>query len=140
MRMYRILTAVVAFALVGLTPLAIPSAASAVVAAAADRGDPAGAARALPHRKMHDKVVQPRRYRLIFKGRVDPGHGPVFVERKNCRRCRWHRVDKVRTDGTSRWQVRIYAPRRGEWFYRGYVPAYGGYARSRTGIWRTYTV
>jgi hypothetical protein len=139
MRIYRIFAAVVAFALVGLTPFTVASTASGAVGSDAVRG--ATAAKRLPHREMHDKVVQPSRHKLIFKGRVDPGHGPVIIEKKNCRKgCPWHKIDKVKTDAESRWHVRIYAPRHGEWFYRGYVKAYGGYAKSKTGVWRTYTI
>jgi hypothetical protein len=141
MRMHRILTAVIAFALFGLTPLAVASTASARVASDVDRSSQADAGKRLPHRNLHDKVVSPSRHKLVFKGRVDPGHGPVIIEKKNCRKgCPWHKVDKARTDSNSRWSIRIFAPHHGEWFYRGYVQAYGGYAKSKTGIWRTYTI
>ncbi|WP_346387269.1 hypothetical protein [Nocardioides sp.] len=138
--MSRILTAVVAIALAGLTPFAVASTASGAVAAHARPVAHAAPAR-LPRRAMHDKVVTLSRHKLVFKGRVDPGHGPVIIEKKNCRHgCRWNRVAKVSTDSDSRWHVRIYAPRHGEWFYRGYVNKYGGYAKSWTGVWRTYTI
>jgi hypothetical protein len=138
MRIYRILTAVIAFALLGLAPLAFTSTASAAVSA--DRVSTPAAHR-LPHRNLHDKVVKVGAHKLIFKGRVDPGHGPVIIEKKNCRKgCPWHKVGSAKTDADSRWKFRIYAPRHGEWFYRGYVKAYGGYAKSKTGIWRTYTI
>lgn len=140
MRMYRILATIVALALVGLTPFALASTATGAVASGADRAAHAPVAKRLPHRAMHDKVVSPSRHKLIFKGRVDPGHGPVIIEKRNCKHCPWHKVDKAKTDSQSRWSVRIFAPRHGEWFYRGYVIAYGGYAKSKTGIWRTYTI
>jgi hypothetical protein len=137
MRIHRILTAVIAFALLGLAPLALSSTATAVTA---DRVS-APAAHRLPHRDLHDKVVKVGAHKLIFKGRVDPGHGPVIIQKKNCRKgCPWHKVNSVKTDADSRWRTRIYAPRHGEWFWRGYVKAYGGYAKSKTGIWRTYTI
>jgi hypothetical protein len=140
MRIYRIITAVIAFALVGLIPFSVAPTASGAVAADEDRAVHAPTVKRLPHRQMHDKVVSPTRHKLIFKGRVDPGHGPVIIEKRNCKRCPWHKVDKAKTDADSRWSVRIFAPRRGEWFYRGYVKAYGGYAKSKTSIWRTYTI
>lgn len=140
MRMYRILTAIIAFALLGLIPLVEVSSASAGVAESVKPTASDASSRALPRREMHDKVTQPSRHKLMFSGRVDPGHGPVFIEKKECRKgCHWKRFAKVKTDRDSRWKVRIFAPHRGEWFYRGYVKAYGGYALSRTGIWRTYT-
>lgn len=143
MRMTRILTGLVAFALLGLTPLALTAPANAARAealrvAAARPAAPAG--RALPTRDLHDRIVQPSRHKLIFKGRVDPGHGPVVIQKKACRACKWHRYQVVTTDDDSRWRVRIYAPRHGYWFWRGFVKAYGGYAKSWTDVWRTYTV
>ena len=141
MRLNRILTTVVAFALLGFTPLVGFSSASAGTAESVSPASTETSAKALPRRELHDKVVNATRQRLIFKGRVDPGHGPVFIERKLCAKgCAWKRVNKVSTDQDSRWQVRISAPRRGEWFYRGYVKAYGGYALSRTMVWRTYSI
>lgn len=97
----------------------------------------AGAAE-LPTRDLHDTIVRTGG-KLIFKGRVDPGHGPVVIQKKRCRTCAWRRYDVVRTTGDAHyWRVRIYAPRHGHWFWRGYVEAYDGYARSWTGVWRTY--
>lgn len=140
MRMHRILTAVMAFALLGLTPFVGVSSASAGVAEFVRPTTSDASAKALPRREMHDKVTQPSRHKLIFSGRVDPGHGPVIIEKRTCKTgCPWKKVDQVKTDQDSRWRVRIYAPRRGAWFYRGFVAAYGGYAKSMTGVWRTYT-
>lgn len=137
MRMHRFLAAVFAFALLGTAPLAMTSTATAVTA---DRAT-APTAHRLPHRDLHDKVVTVDGNKLIFKGRVDPGHGPVIIEKKDCRTgCPWHKVDVAKTDAHSRWRVQIYAPHHGSWFWRGYVNAYGGYAKSKTGIWRTWTI
>ncbi|MCW2772823.1 MAG: hypothetical protein JWN91_1149, partial [Nocardioides sp.] len=36
--------------------------------------------------------------------------------------------------------VHLPAPRHGNWYWRGYVKAYGGYAKSWTGKWKTYTI
>jgi hypothetical protein len=100
MRMYRILTAVIAFAMFGLAPLAGAANASGV---SADRAS-APTAHRHPHRHLHDKVVKVGAHTLIYKGRVDPAHGPVIIEKKNCRKgCPWHKVDSAKTDADSRW-------------------------------------
>jgi hypothetical protein len=93
-----------------------------------------------PVRDLHDEIVK-KHGKLYFQGRVDPGHGPVVVQKKACAKatCRWHTFKQVRTHGPRhRWQVRVYAPRHGNWYWRGYVRAYGGYARSWTHVWKTY--
>lgn len=93
-----------------------------------------------PERDLHDTMVrQPGK--IIFKGRVDPGHGPVVIQKKACSspKCPWRWYQTVQTHGDqNRWQVRVYAPRQGSWYWRGYVEAYDGYATSWTGKWRTY--
>jgi len=141
MRIHRILIALIAFALMGLAPMVM---ASSATAARADSYEPATStsttSRALPTRAMHDKVVQPSPHKLIFKGRVDPGHCPVVIQKKDCKTCDWHKFKVVKTNDQSRWKVQIYAPRHGYWFWRGFVKAYGGYAKSYTGVWRTYTI
>jgi hypothetical protein len=94
-----------------------------------------------PTRKLHEAIVE-RHGRLLLRGRVDPGHGPVIVQKKDCAKatCPWHRFKRVPTHGPdNRWQVRVFAPRHGNWFWRGYVRAYGGYATSwTTHVWKTY--
>lgn len=95
-----------------------------------------------PQRDLHDTMVK-KDGKIYFQGRVDPGHGPVIVQKKNCSSstCPWHRYKKVGTHGPKeRWKVRVYAPRHGSWYWRGYVKAYGGYAKSWTGKWRTYVI
>jgi hypothetical protein len=98
--------------------------------------------RAKPKRDLHDAIIK-KRGKLYFKGRVDPGHGPVFILKKACasKKCGWKKFDKVKTHGPhEKWKVRIFAPRHGNWYWRGYVKGYGGYAKSWTGKWKTYTI
>jgi hypothetical protein len=49
-----------------------------------------------PIRNLHDSVVK-KRGKLYLKGRVDPGHGPVFVQKKECfaKKCTWKPFKKV---------------------------------------------
>jgi len=94
-----------------------------------------------PTRDLHDKIVK-RHGRLYFQGRVDPGHGPVIVQKKACssKDCPWRRFASVSTRGAEeRWRVRIFAPKHGNWYWRGYVKASGGYAKSWTHVYKTYT-
>jgi hypothetical protein len=98
--------------------------------------------RAQPTRNLHDAIVK-KRGKLYFKGRVDPGHGPVVVLKKACaaKRCHWKRFATVKTHGPKeKWSVHVPAPRKGTWYWQGYVKAYGGYAKSYTGKWKTYTL
>lgn len=93
-----------------------------------------------PVRDLHDAIVKTHG-KLFFKGRVEPGHGPVYVQKKDCAqsRCKWHNFKKVSTHGPrEKWSVRVYAPKHGNWYWRGYVKSYGGYAKSWTHVWKTY--
>ena len=117
-----------------LGPAAAPSAATEAVVAPAARGTDK------PTRDLHDKIVK-RHGRLYFKGRVDPGPGPGIVQKKACSssECPWKRYASVSTRGPEeRWQVRVYAPKHGNWYWRGYVKASGGYAKSWTHVYKTY--
>lgn len=138
MRLQRIMTALIALALMGLATFASP--ASAQAAPSGERVSAAAQARDLPRRDMNDKVVKNKKGWLIFKGNVDPGwnHKNVKVYKKAGGK--WSLFKKVKTDGQGRWSVRIYAPRNGNWFWKGIVPKAGGYGKSVTGIWRTYTI
>jgi hypothetical protein len=94
-----------------------------------------------PMRNLHDAIVK-KHGKLFFKGRVDPGHGPVVVQKKECAKphCTWHRFKQVRSHGPrEKWSVRVFAPRRGNWYWRAYVKPYGGYAKSWSHVWKTYT-
>jgi hypothetical protein len=94
-----------------------------------------------PMRNLHDAIVK-KHGKLFFQGRVDPGHGPVHIQKKDCanQRCKWHNYKVVRTHGAKeKWSVRVYAPKHGNWYWRGYVKASGNYAKSWTHVWKTYT-
>lgn len=102
---------------------------------------PAARAGDKPVRDLHDSIDK-RRGKLFFHGRVSPGHGPVVVQKKTCAKksCKWKVFKKVPTRGPKeKWEVRVYAPKHGNWYWRGYVKAYGGYAKSWTNVYKTYT-
>ncbi len=139
MRLQRIMTALIAIALMGLVSVVGSGAAQA--APAAQRADSAAThARDLPRRDMNDKVFKNSKGWLIFKGNVDPGwnHKNVKVYKKAGGK--WSLFKKVKTDGSGRWSVRIYAPRNGNWYWKGIVPKAGGYGKSVTSVWKTYTI
>ena len=136
------LTASIALGLGGLAAAPAPAAtAPADVAAVPPRARaPARRGPEKPTPDLHDAIVK-RRGRLYFKGRVDPGHGPVVVQKKECSSsaCAWKVFKRVSTRGPKeRWQVRVFAPEHGNWYWRGYVKAYGGYATSWTHVYKTY--
>jgi hypothetical protein len=141
MRLQRILTALVAVTLIGLTTVGLTGSAQAVPAT--DRAGSVGAhARDLPKRDLNDRVVKNSKHWLIFKGNVDPGwnHKIVKVYKRLTKDGPFSLFKKVETDVAGRWSVRIYAPRDGYWYWKGVVPKAGGYGKSTTDIWRTFTV
>jgi hypothetical protein len=135
------LTASIALGLGGL--VAAPTQATtapAEVAARTVTSSPVARGTEKPTRDLHDSIVK-RHGKLYFKGRVDPGHGPVVVQKKECSSstCKWKVFKRVPTHGPKeRWQVRVFAPKHGNWYWRGYVKAYGGYAKSWTHVYKTY--
>jgi len=138
-RTWTILMATAALVLAGLMTTSV---AASVREATTDAGVVASSSAGTdkPVRNLHDAIVK-RNGKLYFKGRVDPGHGPVVVQKRECmaKRCPWRNFKQVRTQGPKeKWQVRVYAPRHGNWYWRGYVRSYGGYAKSWTHVWKTY--
>ncbi len=97
------------------------------------------AAGTLPTRTVVSKVVK-NSGRLVFKGKVEPEHANknVWIQRKKCKGCAWKFYAKVKSDDTSHYKQEIKAPRRGAWFWRAKVVAYGGYDASFSGVWKTY--
>ena len=141
MRPQRIVTALIAVALIGLTTIGVTGPAQAVPAA--DRtGSTTAHARDLPRRKLHEAVVKNKKGWLIFKGNVDPGwnNKHVQVYKKLTKGGSFSLFKKVRTDATGRWRTRIFAPQDGYWYWKAVVPKSGGYGRSTSQIWRTFTV
>ncbi len=141
------LAASIALSLGGLaSPLLVAPAtaqtpASEVVSARTVAAAPVPRTTDKPVRNLHDSIDK-RRGKLFFHGRVDPGHGPVVVQKKTCSSstCTWKPFKKVSTRGPKeKWSVQVYAPQHGNWYWRGYVKAYGGYAKSWTHVYKTYT-
>jgi hypothetical protein len=141
MRPQRIVTALLAVALIGLTTVGLTGPAQA--GPAADRAVSTGThARDLPRRKLHEDVFTNKKGWLIFKGNVDPGwnHKNVQVYKKLTKGGSFELFKKVQTDATGRWRTRIFAPQDGYWYWKAVVPKSGGYGKSSTQVWRTFTV
>lgn len=81
--------------------------------------------------------------KLIFKGKVTPkwSKKKVILERSNSKDGKYKKVKTGKTNKKGKWSFRLGAPRKGEWWYRAYVPAKKGYAKSLSHILvNTYTI
>lgn len=122
MRMTRVVTALLAFALLGLAPIALSSSADAGIGKL--------------KREITFKGVEPRPNKFIVKGRI----GPVYensratMERKACGGCAWEKYKALTTDATSHFKMRVYGPGRGsnKTCYRVKVPSNAKFATTRS--------
>lgn len=126
------LVSVLAAAALTIAPLAL--------AAPADAGA-APVARVLPKRTITSDVVKVKG-KLILHGNVSPDYArqSVDIQKRKCAKCAWKPFDKVTTTAKGNYRVRIYAPRKGAWFWRAKVRASGGYGTSYSGVWKTYVI
>jgi hypothetical protein len=67
-------------------------------------------------------------------------HGPTYLERKDCATCRWHRVDRKRTDADGRVLYPLGAPATGNWYYRVSTPERPHFRESHSRVIRTFRV
>ncbi|MCW2792465.1 MAG: hypothetical protein JWO76_1563 [Nocardioides sp.] len=150
MRMHRIVTGLVAFALIAFVPFVSTSSATAVKAGVgADRSSAitqAPAQRAKPHRKITDKIVQKGLHKLVFKGHVlgKPTYGKkvVKIQRKISKSGHWKLFKKVKS--TKKGGVKTQVPAGGRncnsatgngggcWYFRAFTPATKSYAASHS--------
>jgi hypothetical protein len=149
MRMYRILTGLIAFALIGLVPFVSSSAATATVRdaqvgrTAVSTQAPAARA-AKPHRKISDKIVARGTHKLIFKAHVkgDPTYSKkvVKIQRKIGKHGHWKRFKTVKSNNAGRVKTQVPAGGRncdsstgrgsGCWYFRAFTPKSKHYAGS----------
>jgi len=147
MRLNRIITGLIACALLGLAPIALGSSAQAAGegAGASVAGPTSGSDtghRARPARNVTSKVVK-KKGELYLKGNVDPGYSNsrVIIQKKNCRGgCAWHAFKTAPTDRDGRFRGRITAPRHGSDFWRVKVKKRGNYRTSYSAVWRTFRI
>ena len=130
MRAIRALVAVLTFALIGLVPAtatAAPTVGEATSARLAAKADPSVGA----------KIVK-KKGKLFMIGNVTPPRGKVTIQKatrcnKSTSKCNFKRFARVPVKN-GRYKVRVYAPKRGNWYWR----AVKGTATST--VWRTYTI
>src|SRR5262245_4840584 len=74
-----------------------------------------------------------------FHGVVKPSwhHKRVYLEKRSCASCGWHKVRHARTGAHGHFQFTVSAPRSGRWWWRASVPASTRFIRSFTGIFAT---
>lgn len=93
------------------------------------------------HRQMPIRLLQPRPSRIFLAGTARPFHARqrVVVLRRSCTTCTWRVYARPLTDAYGRYQVRVYPPRRGSYYYvvrspasRGFVLSSSAQARIRT--------
>lgn len=124
MRFARTITAIVAFALIGLLPFGSADAASPTTTTATSSSlaaTPPSSARAAT--KIGIKIVK-KRGKLILLGNVQPPKGPVNIQKAtNCTSRGVCNFKSYRTVGVKngRYQVRVYAPKHGSWAWRARV-------------------
>ena len=141
MRAHRIITAIIAFALIGLTPLvgSTASAKSADTASVAKVSTSTSSARAAaPVTKVNAKIIK-RRGKLFMVGKVSPvqkGRKVVIDKATRCgdngNNCNFKRFESDRTNATSHFKVRVFAPRRGSLYWQARSDGVKSY------IWRTF--
>lgn len=74
-----------------------------------------------------------------FRGRVQPNYGNkiIYLEKRPCSTCSWHRVRSNRTGSLGYWRFKVGAPRSGRWWWRVSVPGSTAYIRSISGVFTT---
>lgn len=126
MRVTRIITAIVAFALMGLLPLASSATAAPVSEKAITTQSAAKAPSARAGRSIGTKIVK-KNGKLIMLGNVKPPKGPVVIQKatscnvkKGVCNFKFYKSVPVKK---GRYKVRVYAPTKGSWAWRARVGA-----------------
>ncbi|MGZ4446166.1 MAG: hypothetical protein ACXVWZ_08710 [Nocardioides sp.] len=121
MRLYRILTGLVALMLAVALPMAL-----------AGNAEAAGK----PKHQITVKGTEPKPNLFYVKGYVEPTYAkaPAVMERKTCGTCSWHAWKSFTTDANSHFKVHVYGPGRGQQkvCYRVKVAATKNFATSRS--------
>lgn len=132
MGIHRVITAVVAFALLGLLPLS-----SAGPAGAADHTEEQAKAGAMlqARRDIAVQGLEPKPNRFFIKGKVSPAYEKkkVFILKK-VGTGSYKKANKIQTDQRSKFKVRVVGPPRGvkKVCYRAMIPAGGGFKKSQS--------
>jgi hypothetical protein len=88
------------------------------------------------HRNVTAKINH-RKARL--HGRVTPkyGHRAIFLDRRSCATCGWHRVRSQRTGARGTFSFHVGAPRHGRYFWRTSTPPSTRFIASHSGVFTT---
>lgn len=135
MRFTRIITAIVAFALIGLLPFSSANAAKPTATKSVAAAKAPATAKAV-ERKVGIKIVK-RNGKLMLLGNVKPPKGPVTIQKATkCNvdkgTCNFKFYKQVGVK-KGRYQVRVYAPKNGSWAWRARV------GNTNSDIWVTCT-
>ncbi len=136
MRAHRVITAIIAFALIGLTPF-VGGTASATPAdsASAARVSSSPSARAVT--SVGAKIIK-KQGKLFMVGYVKPaGRGTVIISKATeCRPrgCNFRKFKEVNRNENGYYRARVYAPARGNWYWQARV------GTVKSAIWKTFRV
>lgn len=74
-----------------------------------------------------------------FHGRISPhyAHHRVYLDRRHCGSCNWHRLKTGHTDSRSHFSFHTDAPRRGKFYWRVATPATTKYIHSYSPVFTT---
>lgn len=139
MRTFRAFLATLTTVLLALGLLSIAPAATASTTATAAAPAATVAADPKPKRTFQLRVKRKDWRTSKVIGKVEAlEKGKVLVQKKKCGKCKWKTVRKVKTNKKTRFTTKIYAPRKGRWFWRFRVNPQDGWARSfskKLGTW-----
>jgi hypothetical protein len=103
------------------------------------QGSVAGHVDKLPARQMITKLHQhPLQLRVKVLG--DYQHQVTYLQKKTCRGCTWHRVDRKLTNNRAKVLYPLDAPATGNWFYRVMTPARAHFRESYSQVARTFRI
>ncbi len=92
-----------------------------------------------PQREITATVVNVTRTKLQMRAKVaNYPKKATFLQRKLCKGCAWHTVDKKRTSSHGRVAYPVGAPSTGRWYYRVGTPKNAHFARSYSATYYTY--
>ncbi|MEP6664955.1 MAG: hypothetical protein ABJA81_00790 [Nocardioidaceae bacterium] len=74
-----------------------------------------------------------------FHGRVSPNwaHRRIFLEKRPCASCGWHRARRSQTGDRGRFRFSVPAPHQGRWWWRASAPSTTSFIWSYSGVYTT---
>jgi hypothetical protein len=90
-----------------------------------------------PARQMITKLHQhPLQLRVKVLGGYQ--HQVTYLQKKTCKACTWHRVDRKLTNSRAKVRYPLDAPATGNWFYRVMTPERARFRESYSQVARTF--